>query len=210
MKAAPRHRWVLATSNPGKLAELTALLNDAGPRIDLIAQSEFGLHGPTETGETFVENALIKARHASRATGLPAIADDSGLTVAALGGAPGVRSARYAGSHADDLANRTKLLEALATTPAGGRRATFHCVVVALFGPQDPAPLVATGAWQGEITFMPAGTAGFGYDSIFFDRQLGKTAAELEPAQKNAASHRGKAMRSLVNSWPAHLMGASL
>jgi len=189
--------WVLATSNPGKAAELAALLADAGLAMRIRPQGDLGVAAPAETGLTFVENALLKARHAARATGLPAIADDSGLVVAALGGAPGIYSARFAGADADDDANIAKLLAALATHTRD-RRAHFHCVLVALQHADDPAPLIASGSWAGEVALAARGTGGFGYDPVFFDRTLGVTAAELDAATKNRVSHRGAALRELV------------
>jgi XTP/dITP diphosphohydrolase len=190
-------RWVLATANPGKLAELQTLLDESGLGLTLLAQSNLGVSSAEETGTTFVENALLKARHATRATGLPAIADDSGLAVAALGGAPGVRSARFAGPDADDQANVAKLLTALAGLPRDARGARFHCVLVALLNADDSAPVIATGEWSGEIAAVPRGAHGFGYDPVFFDPVLGKTAAELSAAAKNRVSHRGTALRRL-------------
>ena len=192
----PTH-WVLATGNRGKLAELTALLVEAGLDLRVTAQSELAISSPPETGATFVENALLKARHAARASGLPAIADDSGLVVPALGGDPGVRSARYAGGRSDDRANIAKLLGALAA-PALDRAAKFHCVLVALEHCDDPAPLIAAGAWAGQIARVPRGNGGFGYDPVFLDPTLGRTAAELEAREKNRVSHRGIALRGLV------------
>lgn len=192
----PAH-FVLATGNRGKVAELTALLAERGIASKVSSQTELGVEPPPETGTTFVENALLKARYAARATGLPAIADDSGLCVAALGGAPGVRSARFAGAQSDDRANVDKLLAALATE-AHNRAARFHCVLVALERAEDPAPLIASGSWDGVIALAPAGTGGFGYDPIFFDPKLGRTAAELSPELKNRVSHRGAALRALV------------
>jgi XTP/dITP diphosphohydrolase len=194
-------RWVLASANRGKLAELDALLRDAvwGP-VEVVAQSELGVLPAAETGSTFVENALLKARHASRHTGLPAIADDSGLTVAALQGAPGVQSARFAGPNASDFANVARLLDALAGVAARDRAARFHCVLVALEHPDDPVPTIAMGEWAGEITLRPRGGGGFGYDPVFFDPRLGKTAAELTEDEKNAVSHRGRALRSLAEA----------
>lgn len=194
----PAH-WVLATGNRGKVGELSALLAKAELELRLSTQAELGVTSPPETGTTFVENALLKARHAARMTGLPAIADDSGLVVDALGGAPGVRSARFAAENASDDANVAKLLTLLAD-PALGRAARFHCVLVALVHADDPAPLIATGTWVGEIAPTPRGSAGFGYDPVFFDPKLGRTAAELEPARKNEVSHRGAALRRLVES----------
>lgn len=191
-------RWVLATGNRGKLGELAALFQESGLALTLVAQTELGVPSPEEPGLTFVENALLKARHAARHTGLPAIADDSGLVVPALGGAPGVRSARFAGPTADDAQNVARLLEQLGATL--DRRASFHCVLVALLGPEDPAPVVATGEWHGEIAVTSHGTRGFGYDPVFFDPSLGKTAAELAPSEKNRVSHRGKALRALTES----------
>ena len=189
--------WVLATNNRGKVAELTALLAGAGLPIRITPQSSLGVEAPPETGLTFVENALLKARHAARATGLPAIADDSGLVVAALGGAPGVYSARFAGRDADDDANVAKLLASLAGH-VSDRNARFHCVLVALEHADDPAPLVASGTWDGEIALARRGSGGFGYDPVFFDRALGVTAAELDSATKNRVSHRGAALHELV------------
>ena len=190
-------RWVLATGNRGKLDELTALFAESGLGLTLVAQTELGVPAPEEPGITFVENALLKARHAARLTGLPAIADDSGLVVPALGGAPGVRSARFAGAAANDAANVAKLLSMLGAGTLD-RHARFHCVLVALLGPEDPAPIVASGEWSGEIAPQPRGNQGFGYDPVFFDPYLGKTAAELEPAVKNRVSHRGRALRELA------------
>jgi XTP/dITP diphosphohydrolase len=197
--SAPQ-RWVLASGNAGKLAELRALLARAELGLDVIAQAELGVRSPPEDGTTFVENALVKARHAAGATGLPAIADDSGLAVAALGGAPGVRSARYAGEHADDGANVAKLLAALESVPEGRRSARFHCVLVAVASSADEAPLIASGEWHGEIALRPAGTGGFGYDPVFYDPVLGKTAAELPAEVKNRVSHRGQALRALLDA----------
>ncbi|HLF12355.1 MAG TPA: RdgB/HAM1 family non-canonical purine NTP pyrophosphatase [Gammaproteobacteria bacterium] len=194
-------RWVLASGNRGKLAEIVALLRDSElADVQLVAQSELNITSPLETASTFVENALIKARHAARLAGLPAVADDSGIAVDALGGAPGVLSARFAGPSADDRANVRKLLESLVDVPSGERRASFHCVMVALNGENDPAPIIASGHWRGEIAFRPAGSSGFGYDPIFFDPALGRTAAELAPAVKNRVSHRGQALRRLAEA----------
>lgn len=193
----PPAHWVLATGNRGKVVELGALLAEAGLGFRVTAQSELGVGAPRETEITFVENALLKARHAARATGLPAIADDSGLVVDALGGAPGVRSARFAGERADDGANIEKLL-ALMADPTLDRSARFHCVLVALAHADDPAPLIASGDWAGRIAHAPSGTGGFGYDPVFFDPTLQRTAAELTPAEKNRVSHRGTALRRLI------------
>jgi XTP/dITP diphosphohydrolase len=200
----PPLHWVLATANRGKVAELGALLAEAGLGLRVTAQCELGVSAAPETGVTFVENALLKARHASRATGLPAIADDSGLVVAALGGAPGVRSARFAGERADDGANVAKLL-ALLDDPMLERSAQFHCVLVALTHAEDPTPLIAAGSWAGRITHAPRGAGGFGYDPVFFDAALQRTAAELTPEEKNRVSHRGTALRRFIevlkNRW---------
>jgi XTP/dITP diphosphohydrolase len=187
--------WVLASSNAGKLAELRALF--AGSGMALRSLEELGVGPPKETGVTFIENALLKARHAARRTGLPAIADDSGLVVDALGGQPGVRSARFAGEHATDEDNLGLLLERLAGTPDAERQARFVCVIVALRGPEDPAPAFAQGAWLGSITRASRGRNGFGYDPVFLDPARGLTAAELAPHVKNEISHRALALRAL-------------
>lgn len=190
-------RWVLASANPGKLEEIRALTTDC--RLEIISQSTLGIESPPETGETFVENALIKARHACRLAGLPAIADDSGLMVDALGGEPGILSARYAGPGADDRSNIAKLLGALHGTPARERDARFHCVMVALLHPGDPVPLICQGEWGGVVAMEASGQGGFGYDPVFFDPELGATAAELPAETKNLVSHRGRALRELVD-----------
>ncbi|MCI4231471.1 XTP/dITP diphosphatase [Dickeya dianthicola] len=189
---------VLATGNAGKVRELAGLLADFG--LDVVAQTTLGVDSAEETGLTFIENAILKARHAARKTGLPAIADDSGLAVDALGGAPGIYSARYAGENADDQQNLDKLLVALDNVPDEQRQASFHCVLVYLRHAEDPTPLVCHGRWQGVITRAPAGEGGFGYDPIFFVPQLGKTAAELSREEKNAHSHRGQALRQLLDA----------
>jgi len=191
-------RWVLASDNRGKLAELRELLRGAGLPLEVVAQADLGVSQVSEDGVTFVENALAKARHAARATGLPAIADDSGLCVGALGGAPGVRSARFAGEAADDRANVTKLLAALASVPESEREACFHCVLVALESAEDPVPLIAHGEWRGRIAAAPRGADGFGYDPVFIDPATNRTAAELPPGAKNRVSHRGRALRALA------------
>jgi XTP/dITP diphosphohydrolase len=188
-------RLVVATGNGGKLAEIREVL--AGTGIELIAQSELGIADAEETGATFVENALIKARHASRASGLPALGDDSGICVDALGGAPGLVSARYAGAHGDPAANIAKLLGALEGIEDAQRGAHFHCTIVLLQSADDPAPLIAEGRWHGRILHTPRGERGFGYDPIFFDPALGKGAAELDPDVKNRISHRGQALARL-------------
>lgn len=189
---------VLATGNPGKVRELAELLSAFG--LDIVAQTDLEVESAEETGLTFIENAILKARHAAQITGLPAIADDSGLAVDALGGAPGIYSARYAGEEASDQQNLEKLLQALENVPDGQRQAQFHCVLVYLRHAEDPTPLVFHGSWQGEITRAAAGAGGFGYDPIFFVPALGKTAAELSKAEKGAVSHRGKALTLLLEA----------
>ncbi|MBD9661021.1 XTP/dITP diphosphatase [Pantoea sp. PNT03] len=189
---------VLATGNPGKVRELADLLAAFG--LDIVAQTELGVESAEETGLTFIENAILKARHAAEITGLPAIADDSGLAVNALGGAPGIYSARYAGVDASDQQNLDKLLVALENVPDGKRQAQFHCVLVYLRHAADPTPLVFHGSWAGEITRAAAGAGGFGYDPIFYVPELGKTAAELSKDEKRAVSHRGKALMLLLEA----------
>ncbi|HUF73831.1 MAG TPA: RdgB/HAM1 family non-canonical purine NTP pyrophosphatase [Gammaproteobacteria bacterium] len=181
--------FILATTNPGKLAEYRELFADAPITFEALDAAT----APEETGRSFVENALIKARHASASRGGPTIADDSGLCVAALGGAPGVRSARYAGPDASDRDNLERLLAELAGVEPGRRDAFFHCVIVALSKPEDPAPVIASGRWNGRIAMQPSGAGGFGYDPVFYDPKLGMTAAELSPETKNAVSHRARA-----------------
>jgi len=186
---------VLASSNAGKLAEIREVLNGSG--VELIAQSELGIEDADETGTTFVENALIKARHAARESGLPALGDDSGICVDALGGAPGLLSARYSGRHGDSATNIAKLLAALDGVDQAQRGAEFHCTIVLLHAADDPAPLIAQGRWRGRILHAPRGANGFGYDPVFFDPALGQGAAELDTDTKNRVSHRGKALASL-------------
>lgn len=188
-------KLVLATSNAGKLAELRPLLAEAG--YELVAQGDLGVGDAVEDGRTFLENALIKARHASEATGLPAMADDSGLVVDALGGAPGLYSARYAGRHGDSAANNAKLLSELEGLVGARRRAHFYCVLVLLRHPDDPQPLVAEGVWPGLVLEAARGDGGFGYDPVFFVPAHGVSAAELEPHLKNRISHRGQALARL-------------
>lgn len=189
---------VLATGNPGKVRELADLLAAFG--LDIVAQTELGVESAEETGLTFIENAILKARHAAEITGLPAIADDSGLAVDALGGAPGIYSARYAGADASDQQNLDKLLVALKNVPDDKRQAQFHCVLVYVRHAADPTPLVFHGSWAGEIARSSAGQGGFGYDPIFFVPELGKTAAELSKDEKRAVSHRGKALNLLLDA----------
>lgn len=188
-------RIVLASSNTGKLAELRAILADLD--IEPVAQSALGIDDADEAGATFVENALLKARHAAQASGLPALGDDSGLCVDALDGAPGLYSARYAGGHGDAGANIAKLLDALRDVPEARRTAHFHCTIVLLRSARDPAPLIAEGRWQGRILDAPRGNNGFGYDPVFFDPALGASAAELDAPTKNRSSHRGQALARL-------------
>ena len=189
-------RLVLASHNAGKLAELRTLLAASG--IEVVPQSQFGIGEIDETGPSFVENALLKARHASRISRLPALADDSGLCVDALGGAPGLHSARYAGADGDPQANILTLLDALAEIPDAHRGAHFHCTLALLRHPEDPAPLLCEGRWRGRILHAPQGEDGFGYDPVFFDEASGQSAAELTREEKAAVSHRGQALRQLM------------
>ena len=187
-------KLVLASSNAGKLAELRDLLGD---RCVLHAQSEFGIGDADETGLSFVENAILKARHAARATGLPALGDDSGLCVDALDGAPGLYSARYAGRHGDSEANIDKLLQALDGVPDDARTARFVCVLALVRHADDPMPLIAQGEWAGRILAARRGDRGFGYDPVFFSPAHGCSAAELPADIKNRDSHRGRALARL-------------
>ncbi len=189
-------RLVVATSNAGKLAEIRARLDR--PELELIAQGDLGIRAADESGRTFVENALIKARHAAALSGLPALADDSGLIVDALGGAPGLASAHWAGVHGDAARNIAKLLAALAGVAPAQRSARFYSVVVVLRHADDPAPLIAEGWWEGRIATAARGNGGFGYDPVFIDAASGRTAAELSAAAKNAVSHRGQALSALA------------
>lgn len=194
MRTAPPNKIVLASTNAGKLAELRLLLTPIG--ISLISIRKLGLNSPAETGSTFVENALIKARHAATETGLASIADDSGLVVPALGGAPGLRSSRYAGEHATADNNNKKLLEAL--RDINEREAYFYCALVLLTDAKDPVPIIATATWRGTIIDNARGSRGFGYDPYFWVSELNLTAAELDRKTKNAISHRGQAFRQLI------------
>ncbi|TDB48657.1 XTP/dITP diphosphatase [Photorhabdus khanii] len=189
---------VLATGNPGKVRELAQLLADFG--LDIVAQTELGVDSAEETGLTFIENAILKARHAAQITGLPAIADDSGLSVDILGGAPGIYSARYAGENATDQQNLAKLLDTMKDIPDDQRQAQFNCVLVYIRHAEDPTPLVFHGRWPGIIAHEPAGNGGFGYDPIFYVPELGCTAAELSSEQKNAVSHRGQALKMMLDT----------
>jgi XTP/dITP diphosphohydrolase len=193
---------VLATANPGKQREFAALLAPHG--LELVLQSALGISSIAETGSRFEDNALLKARHASALAGLPALADDSGLEVDALGGRPGVWSARFAGVDASDAQNNAELLRALAEHPGRPRTARYRCVLALVRRADDPQPLLARGAWEGRIGFKPAGSGGFGYDPYFIPTGFECTAAELSAAQKNALSHRGAALRDLIarlGSW---------
>lgn len=187
---------VLATGNQGKVKELAAMLADQN--IEVLPQSDFSVPDVPETGTTFVENAIIKARHAAKLTGLPAIADDSGLAVDALGGAPGVYSARYSGDNATDQTNNEKLLKELTGVPEHNRGAQFHCVLVYMSHADDPTPIICHGVWQGSILTEAKGNQGFGYDPLFWQEDLQQTSAELPRDVKNSLSHRGKALAQLV------------
>ena len=187
---------VIATGNPGKMRELRAILHPLG--WQLRSQDEWELEAAEENGLTFVENALIKARHAAAICGLPALGDDSGLVVDALDGAPGIRSARYAGEPANDAANNRKLLASLQKIPEQKRTAHFYCAMALVRHELDPAPLIATGQWQGRILFEPRGKGGFGYDPLFWLEDQQCSSAELLPEQKNLISHRGLALAALI------------
>ena len=200
---AKPEKIVLATGNVGKLREISKILADLG--IEIVPQSEFGVESAEETGATFVENALIKARHAAVETGWPAIADDSGLVVDALDGKPGVHSARYSGPGATDDSNIDKLLGELANVSGENRTAAFHCCACYVT-PDDAASLIAEGRWEGMILKERRGGEGFGYDPVFYDPDAGRTAAELGPEQKNARSHRGRALTALADMMRQHFM----
>jgi guanylate kinase len=196
-------KTVLASANAGKLKEMSAILRPLG--LELIAQSALGIDSPPETGTTFLENALIKARHAARESGLPALADDSGLEVDALEGRPGVRSARFAGEGASDAENLHKLLAELHDVPTEFRQARYHCVIAFVRRPDDSQPLIAHGTWEGRIALAPRGSGGFGYDPIFVPAEGNCTAAELDPARKNEVSHRAQALRAWLAAAQAQL-----
>ncbi len=187
-------KLVIASNNPGKLKEIGALL--APLSIEIVSQSDYNAGEADEPFGTFVENALAKARHASRCSGLPALADDSGICVSALNGAPGVNSARYAGEPKSDDRNNQKLIAALKNQT--DRRAYYYCVIVLVRHADDPQPIIVDGSWHGEIIDQPRGTGGFGYDPYFLLPEFGKTAAELTAEQKNKISHRGQALARLV------------
>ncbi|MFB6348470.1 RdgB/HAM1 family non-canonical purine NTP pyrophosphatase [Moraxella marmotae] len=199
MNQTTAQRWVLASNNQGKVAEFQALFDAAALDVQIITQGSLGIGDAIEDGASFIENAIIKARHAADASGLPAIADDSGLCVPVLGNAPGIYSARYAGTHGDDAANNAKLLSDL--LPFRGDEpieAFFVCVLALVRHATDPMPLIAIGKWHGQVLTAPCGEHGFGYDPLFFVPSLGKSAAELEKRAKNAISHRAKALQSLL------------
>lgn len=193
---------VLATANPGKVRELSALL--ANLDVEILPQSVLQVPEVEETGLSFVENAILKARHATQYTGLPAIADDSGLEVDALHGAPGIYSARYAGPGASDRDNRERLLAELSSVPDAHRTARYQCLLVLLRHPADPTPLICQGTWEGVIAHTPRGEHGFGYDPVFYVPELDMTAAELAPEIKNRLSHRGQALAQLVRILTRH------
>lgn len=190
---------VLASNNPGKLKELQAILADCSVRVR--CQSAFSVPDVEESGATFIENAIIKARHAASYTQLPALADDSGIEVDALGGAPGVHSARYAGSDATDCENRNKLLRDMQQVPASDRGCRFVCVMAYLKEANDPLPIIATGVWDGTLLYEPCGSHGFGYDPLFYVPDQGCTSAELDPEVKNRISHRAQALKAFPPSF---------
>jgi XTP/dITP diphosphohydrolase len=189
-------RIVLATGNAGKLGEMRAIL--AGHGLEIVAQSGFGITPPAEDSDSYLGNALIKARHAAAIAGLPAIADDSGLEVDALGGRPGLHSARYAGPQADARANNEKLLAELAGLPAAARGARFRCAMVFVRDAQDAAPIIAEASWSGRIACGPRGAGGFGFDPLFVVEGGDRTVAEMPEAEKNRMSHRGQALDALA------------
>lgn len=191
-------KLVLATGNQGKVKEMADLLSDFGFEVE--AQSAYQVSEVAETGTTFIENAIIKARHAAKQTGLPAIADDSGLEVDYLKGAPGIYSARYSGEEATDESNIEKLLNNMQGVPQKERTARFHCVLVLIRHADDPTPIVCHGKWEGEILTERSGSNGFGYDPIFWVPEAGCASAELEPSQKKQLSHRSKALQKLFTA----------
>lgn len=198
-------RVILASGNQGKLRELQALLASLG--VELLPQSDFQVSDVAETGLSFVENAIIKARHACEETGLPSIADDSGLEVDALAGEPGIYSARYAGTSGPgaDAANNARLLAELEQVPQAERTARFHCVIVYMRHGRDPTPLICQGSWEGRILFAEQGENGFGYDPLFYVPDHDCSSAELDPDTKNSLSHRGQALRQLLACWNSRL-----
>lgn len=194
---------VLASGNKGKLKEFNQVLGDLG--VEVVPQSQFNVPDADETGLSFVENAIIKARHACQLTGLPALADDSGLEVDALNGAPGIYSARFAGAGATDAKNNQKLLQRLEGTSPEQRSARFRCVLVFMRHAEDPTPLICQGSWEGQILPLPQGDNGFGYDPLFLVPGLDIASAQLPPEQKNKISHRGQAVQQLIQLIPAYL-----
>ncbi|WP_417226778.1 RdgB/HAM1 family non-canonical purine NTP pyrophosphatase [Amphritea sp.] len=194
---------VLASGNKGKLKEFNQVLGDLG--VEVVPQSQFNVPDADETGLSFVENAIIKARHACQLTGLPALADDSGLEVDALNGAPGIYSARFAGLGASDADNNQKLLQQLEGTSPEQRSARFRCVLVFMRHAEDPTPLICQGSWEGQILPLPQGDNGFGYDPLFLVPGLDIASAQLPPEQKNKISHRGQAVQQLIQLIPAYL-----
>ncbi|WNJ94241.1 RdgB/HAM1 family non-canonical purine NTP pyrophosphatase [Vibrio ruber] len=197
---------VLATGNPGKVREMSDLLTDFGFKV--LAQTDLNVSEVAETGTTFIENAIIKARHAAAETGLPAIADDSGLEVDALDGAPGIYSARYAGADATDQQNIEKLLAAMTNVPEPQRSARFHCVLVFMKHAADPTPLVCHGVWEGSILYQPDGNNGFGYDPVFWVPTEQCASAALPPARKKQLSHRAQALQLLIQQFRQQSMQA--
>lgn len=195
-------RIVLASGNAGKCREFQQVLQPAG--IELVLQKSLGITDADETGLTFVENAIIKARHAATLSSMPALADDSGLEVDALRGAPGIYSARFAGVDATDERNNQKLLALLRDTPEAKRTARFHCVLVLMRHAADPTPIICQGSWQGRIITSPRGDNGFGYDPLFFVDELNSTSAQLAPETKNRVSHRGQALSLLLQTLQQH------
>ncbi|MXP67718.1 RdgB/HAM1 family non-canonical purine NTP pyrophosphatase [Pantoea sp. Aalb] len=191
------HKVVIATNNRDKISQLTDILLNF--HFEIVTQRELGIDSVKESGFTFIENAIIKSRYIAQITGLPTIADDSGLTVNALDHAPGIYSARYAGEFTSEQRNREKLLNEMKSVPHGKRQAQFHCVLVYMKHSKDPIPLISYGSWIGEITYKAIGIGGFGYDSIFYIPSLGKTAAELSDKERYFISHRGKALNQLIN-----------
>lgn len=187
---------VLASGNQGKLKELRDMLAPLG--LEILSQADFNITPAEETAPTFVENALLKARHVAKETGFPIIADDSGLSVDALDGAPGIYSARYAGEHGNDAANNTKLLEELKDVSEKDRTASFRCALVLVRHPDDPVPIICEGIWSGRILFEPKGENGFGYDPLFYVPEMDCASAELDRDTKNKMSHRGKALQELI------------
>jgi XTP/dITP diphosphohydrolase len=193
-------RIVLASNNQGKVREIGQLL--ANRKLEVVPQSEFNIPDADETGLSFVENAILKARHAAKLSGLPAIADDSGLEVDALNGAPGIYSARYAGAGATDEKNNQKMLDALADTPDAERTARFQCLMVYMRHADDPTPIICQGTWEGRILRQPRGENGFGYDPLFLVPEKNCSSAELPAEVKNTMSHRGKALQELLHKLP--------